>query len=186
MRFISISFLFVFKVFRRFLMYLLKPLFKSYGKGFIFDPFGNYTYENISVGDDVFIASGATFLSTNSTISIGSKVMFGPNVTIIGGDHNSSCIGRFMFDVIEKIPENDLPIVIENDVWVGSGAIILKGVRIGRGSIVAAGSLVLREVPPYSIVGGIPAKVLKPRWSTEEILRHESLLYPIEQRLSCL
>ena len=61
---------------------------------------------------------------------------------------------------------------------------ILKGVTIGRGSIVAAGAVVNRSVPPYSIVGGVPARVLKRRWDTETILQHEAALYPPERRLS--
>lgn len=184
LRIFGILYLFIFKLYRRLIMHLLRPLFKSHGKNFVFDPFGSYTFRTISVGDDVAISSGATFSATDSTITIGNKVMFGPNVTIMGGNHNTSVVGRFMFDVHDKRPDDDLPVVIEDDVWVGTGTIILKGVRIGRGAIVAAGALVLRDVPPYSIVGGIPAKVLKFRWSSEEIMRHEDALYPAVQRLS--
>ena len=184
LRIFGILYLFIFKLYRRLIMHLLRPLFKSHGKNFVFDPFGSYTFRTISVGDDVAISSGATFSATDSTITIGNKVMFGPNVTIMGGNHNTSIVGRFIFDVHDKRPDDDLPVVIEDDVWVGTGTIILKGVRIGRGAIVAAGALVLRDVPPYSIVGGIPAKVLKFRWSSEEIMRHEDALYPAVQRLS--
>ena len=102
--------------------------------------------------------------------------MFGPNVTIMGGDHNYSQLGKYMFDVEEKRPQDDLPIVIEDDVWVGTGAIILKGVRLGTGSIVAAGSVVTSNVEPYSIVGGVPAKKLKMRFSDEELTKHKELL----------
>lgn len=61
---------------------------------------------------------------------------------------------------------------------------ILKGVHIGRGAIVAAGSVVTRSLPAYSISGGVPAKVIKFRWSIEDIMEHEALLYPENQRLS--
>ena len=57
----------------------------------------------------------------------------------------------------------DAPIVVEDDVWIGFGAIILAGVTIGRGAIIGAGSVVNKDVPPYAIVGGVPAKVLKMR-----------------------
>jgi len=79
----------------------------------------------------------------------------GSNVTIIGGDHNASVVGKFMYDyeVQEKRPEDDQDVIIEDDVWIGTGAIILKGVRLGRGSIVAAGALVRKDVLPYTIVG---------------------------------
>ncbi|MDD5168762.1 MAG: acyltransferase [Syntrophales bacterium] len=165
-------------------MYLLRSHFKRYGKNFIFDPFGSYSFKTISVGDDVFIGSGANLSAPESSITIGNKVMFGPNVTIMGGDHNTGEIGRFMYDVEEKNLDNDLPVVIDDDVWIGTGAILLKGVHVGRGSIIAAGALVIRDVPPYSIVGGVPAKRLKVRWNCEEIMRHETVLYPLENRLA--
>mgnify|MGYP001767982109 CR=1 FL=1 len=164
MRLIATFFLILWKIYRRFFMYIFRHLFRKHGKNFVFDPFGFYTFHTISVGDDVSISSGAMFSATSSSISIGNKVMFGPNVTIMAGDHNTSQIGRFMYDIQEKRPCDDLPVIIEDDVWIGTGAIILKGVHIGRGSIVAAGALVICDVPPYSIVGGLPARKIKVRW----------------------
>lgn len=81
-----------------------------------------------------------------------------------------------MLDVQEKLPESDLPVCVEDDVWVGTGAIILKGVVIGRGAIIAAGAVVTRDVPRYAILGGIPAKVIRMRWSDDQILKHEKML----------
>ena len=164
-------------------MLLLRPLFRSYGQNFVFDPSGRYSFTAISVGNDVYIGHGAQFSSIKS-ITIGNKVIFGPNVTIIGGDHNTSQIGRFMYDVQEKLPEDDLPVAIEDDVWIGTGAIILKGVTIGRGSIVAAGAIVTKNVSPYSIVGGVPAKVLRMRFDIETIICHESAIYPKNDQYS--
>ena len=65
-----------------------------------------------------------------------------------------------------------------------TGITILKGVHIGRGAIISAGALVINDVPPYSIVGGVPAKVLKYKWTIPEILRHEKKLYPVTDRLT--
>ncbi len=107
--------------------------------------------------------------------------MLGPNVTMMGGDHNISVLGKYMFDVKVKLPENDLPIIIEDDVWIGTGAIILKGVKIGRGSIIAAGALVIKNVEPYSIAGGVPATLIKMRFTNEEVREHEQLLNIIER-----
>lgn len=164
------------KAMRKIKLYIIRPLFKAHGRNFIFDPDDNFSYETISVGHDVFIGSGAYFAASETYISIGSKVMFGPNVTIMGGDHNTSVIGAYMYDVKEKLPENDQPVIIEDDVWVGTGAVILKGVTVGRGSIIAAGAVVTKSCEPYSIVGGIPASLLKKRFTPEEIARHESKL----------
>ena len=86
-------------------------------------------------------------------------------------------VGRYMYDVDEKLPEHDLPIIIEDDVWIGTGAIILKGVRIGEGAIIASGALVNKDVPGYSIVGGVPAKVLKMRFTDEQIIEHKKALH---------
>jgi len=165
-------------------MVVLRPAFRRYGRRFIFDPAGYYSFNNIQVGDDVSIGSGAVLLASDSKIVIGNKVLIGPNVMIIGGDHNTSVPGRFMYDVKEKRLEDDQDVTIEDDVWIGSGAIILKGVKLGRGSIVAAGAVVNKEVLPYTVVGGVPARVISTRFhDVDTILKHEAALYPPEKRL---
>ncbi len=166
----------LFKVFKRIFMLLYKYRFKKIEKNVIFNPFDNFSFQNISIESDVYIGPGATFNASKSGITIKSKVMFGPNVTIMGGDHNTTTIGKYMFDIKDKLPENDQPVIIQKDVWVGANAIILKGVTIGYGSIVAAGSIVTKSIPPFTIVAGIPAKVIKNRFSDEELNKHLSLL----------
>ena len=160
---------------RRIRRCFVKSLFKSCGSNVSFDPDDVFSYGNIEIGNDVFIAPGAYF-SSITQIKIGNKVMFGPNVTIIGGDHNTSRIGECMFDVKQKLPENDLPVVIEDDVWIGAGVIILKGVTIHSGSIVAAGSVVTKDVPFDAIVAGIPARILRYRFDGEDLIRHRKML----------
>lgn len=164
-------------------MLALRGAFKRHGRNFIFDPDGLYSFATIEIGDDVFIGPGANLTATDAGIVIGNKVMFGPNVTILGGNHNTGEIGRFMFDVKEKRPEDDETVIVDDDVWVGAGATILKGVRLGRGCIVAAGAIVTKSVPPYSIAGGLPAKVLKARFDLDTVLQHEEALYAPEDRL---
>lgn len=167
---------------RRLKMLLLRPLFKRHGSNFIFDPDAIYSFETIEVGSDVFIGAGAVLRAPESGIRIGNKVMFGPNVTIMGGDHNTSVVGQFMFDTKIKRPEDDLVVTIEDDVWIATGAILLKGVRLGRGCIVAAGAVVTRDVPPYTVVAGVPARVVSVRFDIETILKHELVLYEPGQR----
>ena len=135
------------RVIRWILMMILRPHFKSIGKNVWFDPYGDYSFETITIADNVFIGSGARIAASNSSVSIGNKVMFGPDVCIMGGDHNTSVVGRYMFDVKDKQKGDDLPISIEDDVWIGARVTILKGVTIGTGSVVAAGSVVTKSAP---------------------------------------
>ena len=76
----------------------------------------------------------------------------------------------------------DKSVVIESDVWIGMNVVILKGVTIGRGATVSAGAVVVRNVFPYSIVGGVPAKHIKFYWTIDQILEHEAKLYPEDER----
>jgi len=132
----------------------------------------------------VFLGLQPVIMAAKSSINIGSKVMFGPQVMLIGGNHNTSQVGAAMFDVHEKRLCDDLGVTVEDDVWIGSRAIILSGVTVGRGSIVAAGAVVTRSVPPYSVVGGCPARVIRFRWDVETILLHEDAVYGPELRLT--
>ena len=110
-------------------------------------------------------------------------MIFGPKPTIITGDHRIDLIGKHIINITdeEKLPDQDLPVIIEDGVWCGANITILKGVTIGRGSVVAAGAVVTKSCPPYSIIGGIPAKVIRMRFTEEEIERHERLLLSSQQ-----
>lgn len=137
---------------------------------------------NLSIGDGTSIPKGSTIYCTDATCSIGRKVIFGPKPTIITGDHRIDIVGKYIMDVTvddkftDGVNPYDAPVVIEDDVWVGANVTILKGVTIGRGSVIAAGAVVTKSCPPYSIVGGVPARVIKPRFTAEQIEEHESLL----------
>ena len=107
-----------------------------------------------------------------------------PYLKIITGNHNVKCVGRFMFDGdYGKSADDDKDVVIEGDSWFGINVTLLAGVTVGRGSVVAVGAVVTRSCPPYSIIGGVPAKVLKFRFSVDEVLEHERQLYPEGERL---
>lgn len=141
---------------------------------------------HIHIGNHVHIGAHASFMASIAHIYIRDHVMFGPHVTIRGGDHRIDIIGRNMIDVkeCEKLPENDADVVIEEDCWIGCNVTILKGVTIGRGCVVAAGAVVTKSCAPYSIVAGIPGRVLHSRFSLVEILAHETKLYPQDKRYS--
>lgn len=141
-----------------------------------------YGYGNIFLGRYVSISGPGTVLhSTKGKIVIGSFSSIGQNVAINEFNHCitkpcSSFMKRRCFDdnsFEEGTTKGD--IIIEEDVWVGSNSCIMSGVHIGRGAIVGAGAVVTKDIPPYAIVGGVPAKILKYRFSDEAIARLENM-----------
>lgn len=151
----------------------MKSRFIKCGKNVHFSPLNSaFSYSKISIGNDVYIGPNALFSSIKGIV-IGNKVTFGPKVTIMAGNHNFKEIGSYIYDNHTKREDDDLPVTISDDVWIGCNAIILKGITIGRGAIVGAGSVVTKDVPPYAIVGGNPAKLIRYRFTEDEIKEHE-------------
>lgn len=134
--------------------------------------------QNIYVGDDSQIGPHCLFWTTRAKICIGKKVLMGPNVTIITGDHRVDVVGKHIIDVSddEKLPEHDADVIIEDGVWIASNVTILKGVIVGEGAVLAAGAVVTQSVEPYAIYGGVPAKKIKMRFSEKELIEHTSRL----------
>jgi acetyltransferase-like isoleucine patch superfamily enzyme len=145
---------------------------------------GTYRLENLHIGDSVTIGIRAYLWAENSRIYIGDNVVMGHEVTIMAGNRNIELRGKFMCDIAdaEKRPGDDRDVVIEEDVWVGARVMILNGVCIGRGAVIGAGSVVTKAVPPYCVVAGTPARVLRARGTIDEILVHEQKLYPEPKR----
>lgn len=133
---------------------------------------------NVYIGKNSGIPQNATIFSAEARLFIGDYVMFGPNPTIITGDHRIDVVGKVMQQELTRLPENNVDVIIENDIWFGANVTVLKGVHLGQGCVVAAGAVVTKSFPPYSIIGGVPAKVIGMRFSESEIKRHETLLYP--------
>jgi len=106
-------------------------------------------------------------------VVIGKYTMLAPEVKIIGGDHNYNNPER---PIIFSGRSEQLETMIGEDVWIGYGAIISRGIRIGNGAIIAANSVVTKNVEPYSVVGGSPAKFIKYRFGKEDIEKHKKML----------
>ena len=130
----------------------------------------NFDIEKVSVGD---MSYGPLEVygwgSHNEKLNIGSYVSIASGVKfILGGNHYYNTISTYPFKVMclgeEREAYSNGPITIGDDVWIATDAIIMSGVNIGKGAVVAAGSVVVKDVPPYSIVGGNPAKVIKYRF----------------------
>jgi acetyltransferase-like isoleucine patch superfamily enzyme len=127
---------------------------KELDDGFsLIPPFYTTGGENIRVGRDVFINQNCTMYDLGG-IDIGDDVMIGPNVSIITSGHPLEPALRRAF-VTAK------PIVIERNVWIAAGVTIIGGVTIGENAVVAAGSVVTRDVPPNTLAGGNPARVIR-------------------------
>ena len=163
--------------------WISKKLGKNGIKTYIHYPFLILGAENIYMEDGVNIGAGSTIFSTNAKIYLGKNTFSGPNLTMISGDH-IWLVGKYMLDVdknelrkLQDITSYDKDIVIEMDVWIAANVTILKGVHIGRGAIIASGAVVVKDVPPYAIFGGNPARFIKFKWSVDEILKHEGFLF---------
>ena len=131
----------------------------------------------ITVGDNVYIGK---FCTLQADMEIGNDVIIANNVGLIGKyDHDYSSVGisvknaPWIGDSDYDFKGKGQKIVVEDDVWIGFGAIIFTGVTVHRGAIVAAGSVVTKDVPDYAIVAGNPARIMGQRFSEAEILEHE-------------
>ena len=126
---------------------------------------GNYTYGPINA---LYGGQPREKLTIGSYCSIASGTKF-----LLGSEHPYDCISTFPFKVkiSGKLKESTTkgPIVIGDDVWIGEDSLILSGVTIGQGAVIAAASVVVKDVQPYSIVGGNPAKEIKKRFSEKTI-----------------
>jgi acetyltransferase-like isoleucine patch superfamily enzyme len=116
-------------------------------------PFYTTGGENIRVGRNVFINQNCTLYDLGG-IDIGDEVMIGPNVSLITSGHPIAPSQR-------RAGVTASPIVLERNVWLGAGVTIIGGVTVGENSVVAAGSVVTRDVPPNTLAGGNPARVIR-------------------------
>lgn len=138
--------------------------------------------KNIYIGDNCGIGH-CDISALNAKCIIKSNCAIAGGFTVQTGNH-ARRLGEFITDINEanKPKGYDQDVIIESDVWIGCHVTILSGVTIGRGCTVAAGAVVNKSTPPYSIVGGVPAKVIRFYRTIDEIIVHEAKLYPSDQR----
>jgi len=172
----------IFKLIRNW--YLVNIKWKKYEFGLNFHAGRNvnlWAKKVIFIGDNCYIGRNSQI---ECNCIIGNNVMLANNVALVGKyDHHYQQVG-VPTRLASQIRDKDYnwkglnsKIIIGDDVWVGYGAVILSDVKIGRGSIIAAGAVVTKSFLPYSIVGGNPATLIKARFDKEEQKIHNSILY---------
>lgn len=142
----------------------------------ISNPRNVYLYGNNGLKHAIILSGrGRVIFKKNSGASYGLKISTGNHARVVGIPYR--CIS-----------ENDKPdgfdgdVVIEEDVWIGMNVILLNGVVVRRGTTIAAGAVVTKSTPPYSVMGGVPAKHIKFYWNIDQIIEHEKSLYPEDER----
>ena len=139
---------------------------------------------NMYLEDFTRIQNHLNFISYKGKLRVKKYAAIGAGCIVIPGDHVPTVgIPQYLAGNLH-INDVDGEIVVGEDAWVGAGTILLSHCQIGRGAVVAAGAVVSKPVPPYAVVAGIPAKIIATRFTLEQILEHESVLYPPEERTS--
>lgn len=148
----------------------------TFGRGTVF-----WAPHEMKIGNNVYIGK---YCTVQADIEMGNNIEIANTVGLIGRyDHDYSKVGvsikdaPWIGDVHYDFKGLNQKIVIDDDVWIGYGSVVFTGVHIHRGAIIAAGSIVTKDVPPYAIVAGNPAKIKGYRFTEEQIKEHERLLY---------
>lgn len=140
------------------------------------NPENIYLYGDNKLDNAVILTTNAKFImKKHSAAAQGFKVATGSHAMIIGKNYRE-------ITESEKPQGLDKDVIVEENVWIGMNVVLLSGVVVGRGSTVAAGSVVTKSLPPYCVAGGVPAKPIKFKWNIDEILEHERILYPENER----
>lgn len=147
--------------------------------------------EHLYMGESTSIPRGATIMNGARGKFIMKRWSFSSiDLLVICGNH-MPVLGMPIIKVTDALKSKldvnhqySKDVVVEEDVWIGARVTLLQGTHVGRGSIIAAGAVVTGCIPAYCVWGGVPAHFIKFRWSIEQILEHESLVYPENERFT--
>lgn len=138
---------------------------------------------NIFLGDNVNIDWDNVLYATNAKFIVGNNSGAAVGLTVVTGNHQR-VLGKWIKSTIPtRNYDDEKDIVIGEDVWIAANVTILSGVCVGRGATIGAGAVCFKNIPPYAVVIGNPAKIVGFNFSPEEIIEHEKALYPEKDRL---
>lgn len=156
------------------------------GKNVVFfSPFHCIRPELVFLDDNTNIFSGFNFISNGGRFIMKENSGAAQGFTVITGNHIRKLGLGFKNEdgYCHKDLDKEKDVIVNEDVWIGANVTICAGVSIGRGANIGAGSVIRHDIPPYAIVAGNPAKVIGFSFTPEEIIEHERVLYPEEERL---
>lgn len=144
----------------------------------------NFRIENVTVGKETYgNLEVIDYSNEKYKLNIGNYCSIAPNVVfVLGGEHNLDTVSTFPFKA-RMLEQGTFEagsrgnIFIRDDVWIGVGATIMSGVEVGQGAVIGANALVTKDVPPYAVVGGVPAKIIRYRFSEAVIAKLVELDY---------
>ena len=138
--------------------------------------------QNVYLAEFTRINPGAKIITYTGKFIVKKYSVIAYGCTIITGNHTPT-VGIPQYILGNKhINDNEKDVIIEEDVWIGANVTLLSGCHIGRGCVVGACSLVNKEIPPYAVVVGTPARIIASKFSIEQIIKHEEKLYSESER----
>lgn len=135
-----------------------------------------HDYSRLQQRHTIYNYTGKFVLKEYSGISVDLLVVTGNHKPTVG-------IPQYLL-ALSHINDDERDVIVEEDVWIGARVTLLAGAHIGRGAVIGANTLVNKEIPPYAVAVGSPAKIIAAKFTIDEILEHERILYPEERRFT--
>lgn len=140
------------------------------------------TPKNVFLNENTKLETGAEIINKNCKFIIKRNSSLARNLTVVTMNHRSTVgIPHFLLG-LSHVNDKEKDIIVEEDVWVGSNVTLVYGAHLSRGCIIGANSMINKDIPPYAVAVGSPAKIIAVKFSLDQIIKHESILYKEEDR----